>query len=79
MLGRPEASSDTRMGKEWLDQRKLAHKGEEGRSEEMLLLELVEILSFLITRFALVALARRMLIKFHGYREIVDGTDKTYS
>lgn len=46
MLGRPEASNDSKMGKEWLDQRKLAHKGEGGRSEEMLLLELVEILSF---------------------------------
>lgn len=59
----------------------MAHKGEEGRSEEMLLLELVEILSFLITWFILVALVKsiRMLTKFHDYREVVDETDKTFS
>lgn len=46
----------------------------------MLLLELVEILSSLITCFILVARVEsiRMLIKFHDCREIVDGTDKNF-
>lgn len=47
----------------------------------MLLLELVRILSFLITCFVLVVLDRsiRMLIKCHDYRENVDETVKTFS